>query len=90
MLMGKYPILNDDTWELEVFHDQNVSLQMPEINIRRQNYFDIQKDNILEHSLFMTNGCIWMEPSEICDQLKIEANQIQKQSLSIKQNSDKL
>ena len=38
----------------------------------------------------MTNGCYWLEPSGVCDQLKFNPNQIQNLSLPIKQNSDKL
>jgi len=69
MLMGKYLIyLNSDTWVFDVLHDQNLSSQIPDNNIRKQNYFNIQKDNILEHSFFMTNGCKWLEPYGICDQ----------------------
>ena len=90
MLMCKYQNLNSDAWSFDVIHDQNLSSQMPEINFRRQNYFNIQKDNILEHSLSMTNECNWLEPSDICDKIKFNPNQIKKLSLSIKQNSYKL
>ena len=50
---------------------------------------DIQKDNILEYSYFMTIGCNWFEPSGICDQLKFYPNQIKFVSLSVKNMSDK-
>ncbi len=51
---------------------------------------DIQNDNILEHSFFMTNGCNWFKPSSICDQLKFYPNQKKILSLSVKNKFDKL
>ena len=51
---------------------------------------DIQNDNILEHSIFMTSGCNWFGPSGICDQLKFYPNQIKFLSVSVKNKSDKL
>ena len=50
--MEKYEILNSGTWGSYVSYYHNVSSQ---INIRRQNYFNIQKENIFEHSFLMTN-----------------------------------
>ena len=88
--MGKYPILNSDTWGCDVLYDQNISSQMPAKNIRRQNYFNIQKDNISKHSFFITNWCNWLEPSSLCDQVKFNPKQTEKLSLSIKQNTDQL
>ena len=51
---------------------------------------DIQNDDILEQSFFMTNGCNWFGPSGICDQLKFYPYQIKLLSLSVKNKSDKL
>ncbi len=51
---------------------------------------NIQNDNILEHSFFMTNGCNWFGPSGICDQLQFYSNQIMFLSVSVKNKFDKL
>jgi hypothetical protein len=91
MLIGKYSFFySNNTWGCDVLHDQNVSSQMREVNIRRQIYFGIQKDSISEHSFLMTHGCNCLEQSSISDQLKFNPNHIQKLSLSIKQNFENL
>ena len=74
-------LLNSDTWGNHVLHEFNISSQILDDNIRETDYLDIQKNNILEHSYFMSNGCNWFEPSGICDQLKLYPNQIKLLSL---------
>ena len=68
---------------------QHISSELPDINIRIKSYFNIQKYHILEHSILMTNVFNRLETSGICEQSKFNPNQIQKLSLSIKQNSNK-
>jgi len=69
LISSKYnSLIKSDTWGNYVLPELNISSQILDGNIRETNYMDIQKDNILEHSYFMTNGCNWFEPSSICDQ----------------------
>jgi len=76
--------LNSYTWGNDVLPELNISSQIVDSNIRETNYMDIQKDDILEHSFLIKNGCNWFEPSGICDQLKFYQNQIKFLSLSVK------
>jgi uncharacterized cysteine cluster protein YcgN (CxxCxxCC family) len=90
-ISSKYSsLLDSDTWRNDVLPELNMSSQILDSNIRETDYLDIQKDNILEHSYFVRNGCNWFEPCGICDQLKLYPNQINFLSLSIKIKSDKL
>ena len=91
MLVSKYKsLLNSNIWGNDVLPELNILSQIPDGNIRETDYRNIQKDNILEHSYFMTNGCNWFEPSSICVQLKFYRNQIKLLSLLVKIKSDKL
>ncbi len=83
-------LLNSDTWGNDVLPELNNTLQIIDSIIPDIYYIDIQNENILEHSYFMTNGCNWFGPSGICDQLKFYPNQIKFLSLSVKNKSDKL
>ncbi len=83
LISSKYKsLLNSDTWGNDVLPQLNISSQILDVNIREIDYVDIQKDNILEHSYYMTNGCNWFEPYGICDQLKFYPIQIKLLSLS--------
>ena len=87
MISNKYKsLLNSDTWGNDVLPELNNSSEIIDSNITDRDYLDIKKDNILEHSFFMKNGCNWFEPSGICDQLKFYPNQIKFLSLSIKKS----
>ena len=91
LISSKYKsLLHSDTWGNDVLPELNNSSQIIDSNIPDRDYLDIQKDNILEHSLFMKNGCNWFGPSGICDQLKFYPNQIKLLSLSLKNKCDKL
>ena len=82
MISGKYKsLLNSGTWEDDVLPELNNSSKIRDSNITDGDYLDIPKDNILEHSFFMQNGCNWFGPSCICDQLKFYLNQIKFLSL---------
>ena len=90
-ISSKYKsLLNYDTWGNDVLPELNNSSQIIDSNIPDTNYLDIQKDNILEHSFFMKNGCNWFGPHGICDQLKFYLNQIKFLSLSVKNKTDKV
>ena len=82
-------MLNSDTWGNDVLHELNNTSQIIDSNIPDIYYMDIQNDNIIEHSFFMTNGCNWFGPFGICDQLKFYPNQIIFISLLVKNKSDK-
>ena len=85
LISSKYTsLINFDTWGNDVLPELNISSQLLDGNIRETYYLDIQKENILEHSYFFTNGCNWFEPFGTCDQLKFYPNQIKFLSLSIK------
>ncbi len=85
LISSKYKsLLNSDSWGNEVLPELNNSSQIIDSNIPDRDYMDIQKDNILEHSFFLKNGCNWFGPSGICDQLKFYPNQIKFLSLSVK------
>ena len=77
-------LFNSETWGNDVLPELNNSSQIIDSNIPDRDYMDIQKDNILEHSFFMKNGCNWFGPFDICDQLKFYPNQIKFLSLSVK------
>ncbi len=81
---------NSDTWGNDVLPELNNTSQIIDSSSRDIYYLDIQNENILEHSFFMTNGCHWFGPSGICDQLKFYPNQIKFLSLSVKNKFDKL
>ena len=90
LISSKYKCLfNSNTRLTDVLPELNISSQIVDGNIPDSDYLDIQKDNILEHSFFMKNGCNWFEPSCICDQLKFYPNQIKFLSLSVKKKSHK-
>ncbi len=91
MISSKYKsLLISDTWEDDVFPELKNSSEMIDSNITDRDYLDIKKDNILEHSFFMKNGCNWFGPC-ICDQLKLYyPKHIKFLSLSVKNKSDKL
>jgi hypothetical protein len=89
LISSKYKsLLNSDTWGNDVLPELNISSQILDSNIRETDYMGIQKDNILEHSYFMKNGCNWFEPSGICDQFKFYPNHIKFLSLSVKSKFD--
>jgi hypothetical protein len=70
LIGSKYKnLLNSDTWGNDVLHELNNSSQKVDSNFRETDYLNIQNDNILEHSLFMKNGCNWFGPFRMCDQL---------------------
>ncbi len=91
LISSKYKsFLNFDTWGNDVLLPElNNSSGIIDINIIDRDYLDIQKDNILEHSFFLKNGCNWFGPSIICDQLKFYPNQTYFLSLLVKNKSDK-
>ena len=68
----------------DVLPELNNSSQIIDCNIPDKDYLDIHKDNILEHSFFIKNGCNWLGSSGNCDQLKLYPNQIKFISSSIK------
>jgi hypothetical protein len=91
LISSKYKsLLNSDTWGNDVLPEFKNTSQTIGSSSRDIYDMDIQTDNILEHSFFMTNGCNWFGPSGICDQLKFYPNQIKLLSLSVKNKSDKL
>jgi hypothetical protein len=56
MLISKYKsLVNVGTWGNDVLPELIISSQIPDGNIREADYMNIQKDNILEQSYFMTN-----------------------------------
>ncbi len=90
-ISSKYKSLfNFDTWGNNVLPELNNTSQIIDRNIPDIYYMDIQYDNVLEHSFFMTNGCNRFGPSGICDQLKFYPNQIKFLPLSVKSKFDKL
>ena len=85
---GRYHFLQDGG--NDVLPELNNTSQILDSSSRDIYDMDIQTDNILEHSFFMTNGCNWFGPFGICDQLKFYPNQIKFLSLLVKNKSDKL
>ena len=91
LISSKYKsLLTSDTWGNDVLPELNNTSQTTDSNSHDIYDMDIQTDNILEHSFFMTNGCNWFGPSGICYELKFYPNQIKFLSLSVKNKSDKL
>jgi len=91
LISSKYKsLLNFDTWGNDVLPELNISSQIVDSNFRETHYMHIQKDNILERSFLMKNGCNCFAPSGICNQLKFYPNQIKLLSLSVKNKLDKL
>ena len=91
MISSKYKsLLNSDTWGNDVLPELNNTSENIDSSSRDIYDMDIQTDNILEHSFFMTNGCNWFGQSGICDQLQFYQNQIKFLSLSVKNKFDKL
>ncbi len=91
MISSKYKsLLNSDTWGTDVLPELHNTSEIIDSSSRDIYDINIQNDNILEHSFFMTNGCNWFGPSGICYQLKFSTNQIKFLSLSVKNKSDKL
>jgi hypothetical protein len=91
LISSKYKsLLHSDTWGNDVLPELNNTSQIIDSNNHDIYDMDIQTDNILEHSFFMTDGCNWFGPSGICYELKFYPNQIKFLSLSVKNKSDKL
>ena len=77
LISSKYKsLLTSDTWGNDVLPELNNTSQIIDSSSQDIYYMDIQNENILEHSFFMTNGCNWFGPSGICSQLKFSTNQI--------------
>ena len=91
LISNKYKsLLHSDTRGNDVLPELNNTSQIIDSNSHDIYDMDIQTDNILEHSFFMTNGCNWFGPSGICSQLKFPSSQIMFLSVSVKNKSEKL
>ena len=62
LISSKYKsLLNSDTWGNDVLPELNNTSQIIDSSILDIYYIDIQNDNILEHSFFMTKDVIGLD-----------------------------